>query len=163
MSAPDPSPGARLRTDIVDVYLFRAEGGAVSFLQLRRATAPRRGEWHPVMGHTRPGESAVDCALREVGEEVGLDARSGDCLGLWQLEQVHPYFIAALDAIVLSPRFALRVRPAWAPALNHEHDACRWSALDAVDDDFRWPGQRACCREIASEIVARGAQPTIRV
>lgn len=35
--------------------------------------SPRRGEWGPPGGWREPGESVVECVLREVSEEVGLD------------------------------------------------------------------------------------------
>lgn len=151
--------GARIRTDIVDAYVFRAgaDAASIEFLQLRRTRPPVQGDWHPVMGHMHAGETAVECAIRELIEEVGLDPRSEAALGLWQLEQAHPYFLAEQDAIVLSPRFAARVDASWTPRLDHEHDAHRWTPLAAIDESFRWPGQRACCREIASEIVIRDA------
>lgn len=157
--------GARIRTDIVDVYVFRAQGDAdaVEFLQLRRTRPPMLADWHPVMGHTRAGETALDCALRELQEEVGLDARSDAALGLWQLEQVRPYFLVEQDAIVLSPRFAARVGDDWTPRLDDEHDAHRWVPMRDVDTRFRWPGQRGCCREIAGEIVARAAYEPLSV
>ena len=151
--------GPRIRTDIVDVYVFRTGDTPddIDFLQLRRTRPPMRADWHPVMGHTRDGESALDCVLRELREEVGLDARSDAARGLWQLEQVHPFFLAERNEIILSPRFAVRVGASWTPILNDEHDAHRWASLEDLEALFRWPGQRACCREIAEEIVARGA------
>lgn len=148
--------GVRIRSDIVDVYLFRiGDTGGVEFLQLRRTRDPMRGAWHPVMGHMRPGESAVACAVREVGEEVGLDARGSEVIGIWQLEQVRPFFLAASDTIVLSPRLALRVAAGWTPRLNDEHDGARWVAIADIDESFCWPGQRECCREIVAEIINR--------
>jgi 8-oxo-dGTP pyrophosphatase MutT (NUDIX family) len=156
--------GVRIRSDIVDVYIFRiCDGGVVEFLQLRRTRDPMRGAWHPVMGHMQAGESAIDCARREVGEEVGLDARAPEALGSWQLEQVRPFFLAEADAIVLSPRLALRVTADWTPRLNDEHDAARWVAIDRVDESFCWPGQRECCREIVAEIVERDGYTRLRI
>lgn len=35
--------------------------------------SPRRGEWGPPGGWREPGESVVECVVREVAEEVGLD------------------------------------------------------------------------------------------
>jgi dihydroneopterin triphosphate diphosphatase len=98
------------------------------------------------MGHVREGERAVACAVRELGEEVGLRAR--DAIGMWALEQVHPYFVPAWDAVVMSPRFAVEVAPEWTPVLNEEHVQYRWVADRDVDRAFLWPGQRACVGEI---------------
>ena len=151
-----PGAGPVVRTDIIEVYLFQgAPGSGLAVLQLRRATAPMVGDWHPVMGHIEPGEAAVECARRELGEEVGLGAGDPAWVGFWQLEQVHPYYLAAVEAVVLSPRFAVEVRPGWEPTLNHEHDGSRWISEESVEVEFVWPGQRAALREIIAEMAQR--------
>lgn len=147
-----------MRTDIVDVYVMRDAGGIVEFLQLRRTAEPMKGTWQPVMGHVEPGESAVRTAERELGEEVGLGAGDVSWRGFWQLEEVHPYFVAALDAVVLSPRFAVLVDESWEPDLSRDeaHDAHRWVRGDAVGEMFLWPGQRRACNEALRLLATRG-------
>lgn len=149
----EPAGGPRVRTDVVDVYLFRRAAEArsgVEFLQLLRASEPLGRTWQPLMGHVESRETAPMTALRELREEVGLDPSSASWIGLWALEQVHPFYIAAIDSMVFSPRFACEVAPGWSPILNDEHSGHRW-----VDDaaSFMWPGQRRCLEEILSEIV----------
>lgn len=150
------SGGPRVRTDIVDVYVFRrrraAKGarGRIEFLQLLRASEPLARTWHPVMGHIEKGETAVECAVRELREEVGIDAGGEEAIGFWALEQVHPYYVAAIDQIVLSPRFALQVRAGWAPQINEEHAGVRWVARAEVAKKFMWPGQAAACAEVVA-------------
>ncbi len=134
-----------IRTDIVDVYIFRRNDGATELLQLLRAGEPMGGTWHPLMGHTVPGESAAACALRELHEELGLAVGEAAILGFWQLEQVHPYFIASLDCVVMSPRFCVEVDSGWTPKLNIEHTDHRWAAALSA---FMWPGQRAAVAEV---------------
>lgn len=146
-------PGPRVRTDIVDVYVFRVRASEVEFLQLLRRDAPLAKTWHPVMGHVEPGERATGAAARELREEIGLDARGTDCLGFWQLNQVHPFFMAATDEIVLSPRFAARVRAEFEPRLCNEHERERWVPARDVEGCFMWPGQRAAIAEVLREIV----------
>lgn len=149
-----PQGGPRVRSDIVDVYIFRRALPGAEFLQLLRASEPLHGTWHPIMGHVEAGESAVQTALRELDEEVGLSPRDPDLLGLWALEQVHPYFVAAIDCIVLSPRLVAEVAPDWEPRLNTEHSAARWVS-DA--SSFMWPGQRKAVEEVRTEIVDEGS------
>jgi 8-oxo-dGTP pyrophosphatase MutT (NUDIX family) len=114
------------------------------------------GTWQPLMGHIEPGETSVDCAWRELKEEVGLDQNSEELLGLWSLEQVHPYFLASKNAIMLSPRFAVEVAGEWHAILNDEHDAVRWIRASDAEKSFMWPGQRAAIREIRHEIIKPG-------
>jgi 8-oxo-dGTP pyrophosphatase MutT (NUDIX family) len=152
----NPLPGGpRTRADVIDVYVVRRDGSdAIQFLQVLRATEPLKGSWHPVMGHIEPGETALDAARRELAEELGLDAAPPDSLGMWALEQVHPFYIAAIDCVVLSPRFVVEVTPEWSPRLNAEAAACRWTRDDR---DFLWPGQRACLRDIRELFAESGA------
>jgi 8-oxo-dGTP pyrophosphatase MutT (NUDIX family) len=107
------------------------------------------------MGHIEEGETAVAAALREVKEEVGLSRP--EMKGFWALEQVHPFFIARRDEIVLSPRFAAEVAPAWEPTLNDEHSAHRWISGHQAGRYFMWPGQGAAIREILESLLRPGA------
>lgn len=185
--AAGPRIGPLIRADVVDVYIVRAAGdrnddGAwseapagssgsspadIELLQLQRTKDPLRGSWQPVMGHIEAGETAVQAAMREMAEEVGLRVtfakagRSGGvgggeggtdpaCLGVWALEQVHPFYIAAIDCIVLSPRFVVLVSRDWQPKLNSEHGASRWVHARAAGSHFTWPGQLAAIAELRS-------------
>ncbi len=166
---PPPSPGPSIRTDVIDVYVFRRAFSdpvaPVHFLQIRRTRTPMRGTWQPVMGHIEPGERALDTAVRELHEELGLAPAAQALLGLYQLEQTYPYFLAEIDQIVLSPRFAAEVAPFWEPTLNAEHDAARWVAPADVESAFMWPGQIAALREIQTHILnpAAPARPNLRL
>ena len=151
----DAVAGPRLRTDIVDVYIFRRRARSIEFLQLLRSAEPLKDTWHPVMGHVEKGETAVACALRELEEEVGLHREDAAFKGMWALEQVHPFYIAAIDQIVLSPRFAAEVTATWNPRVNDEHTAARWVKRSEVAKRFMWPGQRAACGEVAGLATGR--------
>jgi len=155
--------GCTIRADVVDVYVFAREEGTTRFLQLLRAREPLAKTWHPVMGHCEAGETAVECAVRELSEEIGLDARSGEALGFWALEQTYPFFIHQIDTVVLSPRFAIEVVPAFAPALNDEHTASRWVRAEDADSMFLWPGQRTAVQEILREFVQRDSETSARL
>jgi dihydroneopterin triphosphate diphosphatase len=145
-----------VRTDIVDVYVFRRWPDLamsrtephVEFLQLFRINDPLISTWQPVMGHVEEGESATECALREVAEEVGLSEGAAGFVGMWALEQVHPYYIAELDSIIMSPRFAVEVTGTWRPTLNGEHGSERWIPAHQANRYFMWPGQLAAVREV---------------
>lgn len=150
--------GPKVRTDIIDVYVFKRDaGGAPVFLQVLRASEPLANTWHPVMGHAEKGETGAVCALRELEEELGLGRGDPALLGLWALEQVHPFYIGAIDTIVMSPRFAAEVAPDWQPRLNDEHTAARWVGAGGVGAMFMWPGQIAACREIVEHLLPEGS------
>lgn len=149
----------RVLAHLVDVYVAREAGATVEFLQLRRVAEPLSGSWQPVMGHIEADETAHACAVREVGEEVGLRGGDPRWLGFWQLEEVHPYFVAALDAVVLSPRFLALVDASWRPDLTGEaaHDASRWVRVEQASEMFMWPGQCRACEEAVGLLATRGS------
>lgn len=164
-----PGPGPRVRTDVVDLYVFRQQSGSAStreggdpewgLLQVHRAKPPLLDTWQPVMGHIEPGESAVQAVIREAGEEIGLDlGDAAQSQGLWALEQVHPFYIAAIDCVVMSPRFLAVVRPGWTPRLNPEHSHARWVAASSAWRHFMWPGQMAAVREALALLDSRGPE-----
>ncbi|MBA4029028.1 MAG: hypothetical protein C0475_07830 [Planctomyces sp.] len=163
----EPGPGPRLRADVVDVYIVRGAWGqpqpsrAPQLLLIKRAKPPLLGTWHPVMGHIEPGERAWQAAAREASEETALDVWAPPCAGFFALEQVHPFYIAALDCVVLSPRFLALVEPPWEPTLNHEHSAARWVQLDEAHSHVTWPGQRAALAEIR-DALSRSPSPHSR-
>lgn len=152
-----PAGGPSVRTDIVEVYIVRDAPDGHEFLQVRRATDPLRGTWHPVIGHIEAGESAAQAAFRELGEEVGLRRGDPALLEVFALEQVHPYYLAALDCIVMSPRFVARAARGWEPTLNDEHDAHRWVPGAAALDTTMWPGQKRAIEEIMNEVLRAGS------
>lgn len=150
----------RVRADIVEVSIAREGACGFEFLQLRRVGEPLAGSWQPVMGHVEAGETAVAAAARELGEEVGLRGGDGAWLGFWQLEEVHPYFVASLDAVVLPPRFLALVDGAWEPDLSGDaaHDARRWVEAAGVREAFVWPGQARACAEALELLARRGSE-----
>jgi dihydroneopterin triphosphate diphosphatase len=153
-----------IRADMVTVFVLRRIPG-VEFLQLRRAKEPFGGTWQPVTGGLDAGESAVACALRELMEEAGLAHDDPALLRLWQLDQVHPFYLARHDAVMLAPAFAAEVDAAWEPALNHENSAWRWVPADQAESGFMWPGQVASCREITDQLLRPGSlcEPALRL
>ncbi len=143
--------GPVMRTDIVDVYVFRTQP-RLQFLQLHRAEGALSGTWHPVMGHVLEHETAPQTALRELAEETGY--APGNALdGLWQLEQPNIYYLTSHESMVLSPCFAARVNPNVEPRLNEEHDDHRWVDRDDADRLFLWPGQRLALQQIQRDLI----------
>jgi 8-oxo-dGTP pyrophosphatase MutT (NUDIX family) len=118
------------------------------FLVLHRA--PQfEAYWHLVAGGVEEGESARDAAVRELREEVGLDAKDG----LRDLEQPFVYSLAEESPAVrarFGPSqtdvpvdvFVADVETAWEPTLNEEHDAYRWCSRDEAVALLYWPEPR---------------------
>lgn len=72
-----------LKPAAVSVVLVPGAGGGSELLLTLRAPRLRAhsGQYALPGGKLDPGESAVDAALRELAEELGVEARPGDILG----------------------------------------------------------------------------------
>jgi 8-oxo-dGTP pyrophosphatase MutT (NUDIX family) len=140
-----------VRPDLVDCWIFRQSHAEIAVLLLRRA--PDRilpGLWQGVSGSVEPAERIVDAARREVLEETGIDARTTGTL--FDLDLVNAFHWPAVDAIVLSAQFALRVEPGIDPELSHEHDAARWVGIDDAVREVIWPGYRDALARIRDDL-----------
>lgn len=153
-------PGPAIRTDVVDVYVFRRRaqgpGGAadVEFLQLRRVNPPAPGTWQPVMGHIEAQETPGQAAIRELSEEIGLRRGMPGWLGLWVLQEVRPYYFASSNVVMMSVCFAAEVGEEFEPTQGAEHGDYRWVWSSEADRAFLWLSQRGACGEILREIVS---------
>jgi 8-oxo-dGTP diphosphatase len=104
-----------------------AAGGPTELLlQLRSAWTHLGGTWGLPGGARDSHEDAVEAALREAREEVGIDPRrvtvAGSTVGTDHGDWCYVYVLARADR-------ALAVR-----VVNDESDEVRWVALDAVAD-----------------------------
>jgi len=127
---------------------------ASEFLVLHRA--PQfEAYWHVVAGGVEEGESARDAAVRELREEVGLEAAAR----LRDLERRFVYSLAAESPAVrarFGPTqtdvpvdvFVADVATAWEPALNEEHDDYRWCSREEAVALLYWPEPREIVREL---------------
>ena len=136
------------RPESVLVVVYTAAG---EFLLLERHEPP--GWWQSVTGSLEPGETPVEAAVREVGEETGLDAD-----GLVDLESNHRFTIAPAWRHKFAPgvsenlehAFALQVRAQANIRLDAaEHRASAWLPLDeALARASSW-SNRAALEQVA--------------
>lgn len=135
-----------------EVLVFVRRGD--EFLVLHRA--PRyEAYWHVVAGGVEEKETPHEAALRELREEVDLEARE-----LIDLERRFTYPLAAeSDAVrarfdhtvteVVVDCFVADVAGDWEPTLNDEHDGYRWKPAGEAARMLFWPEPRELLLEVA--------------
>ena len=138
-----------LRPDLVECWVFRLSDGAAEpeILLIRRA--PGRilpGLWQCVTGSLEPDESIALAALREVREETGFGAEVIE--GFFDLDQVNMFHEPSVDAVLVEPVFAIRVRPDAEPTLSMEHDDLRWVSPADAEALVVWPAYHEAIRRL---------------
>jgi type II secretory ATPase GspE/PulE/Tfp pilus assembly ATPase PilB-like protein/8-oxo-dGTP pyrophosphatase MutT (NUDIX family) len=135
---------------VVEVYVIRHNGGDWRVLVLKRApTASRPGSWELVYGKIDPGERPEKAAVRELGEETGLDVKA-----LYDVT-VNSFYLHATQTIQMSIVFAAFVADDSEVALSEEHQRFEWLSVDEACDRFTWPRAARGLRDV-HHLLARG-------
>jgi len=138
---------------VVDVYPYRVTDRGVEWLLLRRSEAVLyAGTWRMVGGKVRAGETAWQAALRELGEETGLQPTV-----FWTLPTVNTFYEWEEDRITLAPAFAAELRED--PVLDREHDSFEWLPIEEASERLEWPEQRRLIRLADAILGAAGGPP----
>ncbi|MGE0660122.1 MAG: CoA pyrophosphatase, partial [Reyranellaceae bacterium] len=98
----------KLRRAAVALTLAADDNGQSCFLLTRRASKLRAhaGQWALPGGRLDPGEDAIDAALRELQEEIGLMCNRSEVLGLLDDYETRSGYIIT-PVVVWSPDKAL--------------------------------------------------------
>ena len=142
-----------LRPDLVECWVYRMSPAAtLEFLLIRRA--PGRilpGMWQCVTGSLEPGERIAMGVLREVIEETGFGPDAIEAF--FDLDLVNMFHEPSVDAVLVEPVFAVRIRPDAAPTLSHEHDDMRWVAPAEAEELVVWPAYRQAIARIQDSLL----------
>ena len=127
-----------IKSDLVEVHLFREKNQVIEFLLLKRAEKELYpGLWQMVSGKVEPGEKAYDAALREMKEETGLYP-----LRFWVVPNVNLFYSPEDNTLNLLPVFAALV-PADTPViLCEEHCEWGWFLPEESKNKLAWDGQK---------------------
>lgn len=118
------------------VLLVNPEG---KLLLIRRSeSAPNRPlEWDVPGGHTDPGESAAEAAVRETHEETGIQVTTRELDVVYAMtERLH-------DDLSVTWVFHLAHITATGISLSHEHDQHKWLTLSEAIDILEYKRQKS--------------------
>ncbi len=95
----------------------RAAGGIVVAPQGEVVMIRRSKHWDLPKGHIEPGESAEECAVREIEEETGVKGakiatylcntlHAYNVYGAWELKQIEWFWLTASELVPLTPQLS---------------------------------------------------------
>jgi dATP pyrophosphohydrolase len=126
-----------IKSDLVEVHLFRMENNEMKFLILKRSSHKiYPGLWQMVTGHIDKGEFAYQTALRELQEETGLKPSR-----LWVIPNVNSYYSPGDDSVTIIPVFAAEVKNENV-VISDEHTEFKWVNSEKAKSLLAWEGQR---------------------
>jgi dihydroneopterin triphosphate diphosphatase len=140
---------------------YRQLHGSLVFGVLLRSDAKY---WQFVAGGGEQGESALDAAVRETNEELGIVVEKLvklDCVSSvpakyfkdwpsWPGVFVIPEYSFGADLNGLEPR------------LSEEHDDIKWLTYEAAEAALHWPGNKVALWELNQRIHCGGLKPAVQ-
>ena len=93
--------------------------------------------WQVITGTIEPPETALQCAIREINEEISLEP-----LAFWTLPYITTYFSPKSDLIHASPVFAVLVDFREYVKISKEHQAYEWLSFDCCINRLVLPSHR---------------------
>lgn len=127
-----------IKSDMVEVHLFKVIEGEIKFLILKRAeNVVFPGLWQMVTGKSEGDETALETALREITEETGLTPKN-----IWAAPNINSFYSHQKNCINLLPVFAGEIDAKEEVVISNEHVEYKWVAPDEAKRLFAWPGHR---------------------
>ncbi|MFZ1979262.1 MAG: NUDIX domain-containing protein [Bacteroidota bacterium] len=143
-----------IRSEIIEMYIFRRNADATEYLLLQRTREDCLYPcmWQIITGTLEDRETAVQCALRELNEETGLKYKR-----LWAVPATDSFYDYQRDIVQVMPVFAAEVDREAEPELSREHQMFEWLPFDNAREKLVWPGQRSVLEIVHQYIAGREA------
>ena len=139
----------------VDLYVLRPHPAGWDVLVLRRAPGARcTGAWEVIHGRVEPGELPVAAALRELGEETGLEPDR-----CYNLSRTESFYLHRTDELAIIPVFAAIVPADRTVVLSPEHDQFEWLPLSQARARLAWPRERRALEDLEVLLATGDAGP----
>lgn len=127
-----------IKSDMIEVHLFKVVEGALQFLILKRnENEIYPNLWQMVTGKIEGEEKAFETALREIKEETCLVPKK-----LWVVPNVNFFYSHADNCISLLPVFAAELSDECSVKISEEHCEYKWASSKEAKKLFAWEGQR---------------------
>jgi dATP pyrophosphohydrolase len=128
-------------SDTVQVHItaYFEEFQVYKFLLLKRSENEilYPGIWQVITGTTEGEETALETAIRETKEEIGLNPDR-----VWTIPYITNFFTPKTNSIHSSPVFGMLVNPDDEIILSEEHDKYEWLHLDLALEKLVLPSHR---------------------
>jgi 8-oxo-dGTP pyrophosphatase MutT (NUDIX family) len=134
----------------VDVWPFRIHEGQPQFLLMHRVEGEDPPFWQGVSGWIEADELPHVTAVRELGEETGLDP-----LAVFGIDAIFDLYKPGRGTVEVIVPFAVEVGDGADPILSDEHDDWRWASLAEALTSVPYEPQRAALRRFEADVVER--------
>lgn len=125
----------------VQIHIARTtpDRSGYEFLALQRSNSNPiyPSVWQAITGKIEKGETAIQCAIREVNEETGLEIVS-----IWTVPFVALFFDPYTNSINASPVFGALVDNGKEVRISSEHQAFEWLLLEQFIDKVPFPSHK---------------------
>jgi 8-oxo-dGTP pyrophosphatase MutT (NUDIX family) len=113
--------------------------GQILFLALKRSSGNPiyPGLWQAVTGTIETGETAIECALREVEEETGLKPKE-----IWTIPFVGTFFDPYQNSVNAIPVFGVLVDYQEEIRISSEHTEFAWLSLEEFIERVPLPSHK---------------------
>ncbi len=146
-----------LRSRGVIAFVVAGRGDAARVLLLKRKTAPV-GAWCPVSGRIEDGEKAWATALREIGEETGLNDGT-----LYTTGVTDSFYDPQANSIELMPVFLFMIAQEQPVTLDAAQSAYAWRDVDAALAQLTFAGHKTALETIRRDFIQREPDPLKRI
>ncbi|HJP84729.1 MAG TPA: ATPase, T2SS/T4P/T4SS family [Gemmatimonadaceae bacterium] len=140
----------KINPGVIELFVVKHNGGDWRVLVLQRAAdAKRPNSWETVYGKIDAREKPEKAAIRELGEETGLEPQS-----LYNVT-VSSFYLHESRTIQMCITFAAFVADDCVVELSEEHQKFEWLTLDGACDRFTWPREAHALRD-AHHLLRKG-------
>ena len=142
----------------IAVYICRISEGTCQHLIIKRTPGQLGETWQMISGLLEAGETAIQAALREIGEETGLVPER-----LFSANVLEGFYEIQRNCIALVPVFVGFVGPDQQIRLSHEHQLYRWVTSDEAADYLVFPHQIETIKSIEANFVSQPPNPVLEI